>query len=107
MVGLIALENSFSSHTIEFISFETVRKQIVASPIMSADSMSDVEIIDINEDIVADYTPIVVKRGIKTFWRVEDKDVCVKIIKARLKVFICVLQTDIIGTEWFQVGFRM
>jgi hypothetical protein len=74
---------------------------------MSSDSISDVEIIDVNEDIVADYIPIVVKRGIKTYWRVEDKDVCVKKINAQLKVqSIRILQTNIVGTERFQVGFR-
>jgi hypothetical protein len=75
---------------------------------MSSDSMSDVDISDVDEVIVAEYTPMEVKRGIKLFWRVEDKAVCVKKINAHLKVLsICIVLTDIIGAQGFQVDFRM
>ena len=54
--------------------------------------MSDIEVIESNQgEEVLDYTPTVVQRGIKKYWKVENKVKSTSYIKNRLKVVLSTL----------------
>ena len=54
--------------------------------------MSDIEVIESNQgEEVLDYTPTVVQRGIKKYWKVENKVESTSYIKNRLKVVLSTL----------------
>jgi hypothetical protein len=56
---------------------------------MSSPEMSDVEVIDPSDDddeTVPDYEPIVIRRGLQKFWKVENKVDCVAHMRDFLKV---------------------
>jgi len=77
-----------SSHT---LNFSLTQLPVLANRVLQlfnmASGMSDVEIIDSNDDDqVADYTPIESKRGTKKYWKVENNVECTKYIKKQLKV---------------------
>jgi len=54
--------------------------------------MSDIEVIESNQgEEVLDYTPTVVQRGIKKYWKVENTVKSTSYIKNRLKVVLSTL----------------
>jgi hypothetical protein len=54
--------------------------------------MSDIEVIESNQgEEVLDYTPTVVQRGIKKYWKVENMVKSTSYIKNRLKVVLSTL----------------
>jgi hypothetical protein len=74
------------------LTIETVGpRQPNSGKIMSdsvSQSLSDVEVIptELDEENLNAYTPIEARRGIDTFWLVENKVMCAKYIATRLKV---------------------
>jgi hypothetical protein len=59
---------------------------------MPHSSMSDIEVIESNQgEEVLEYAPTVVQRGIKKYWKVENKIESTSYIKNRLKVVLSIL----------------